>query len=75
MSLIGRVLLSGLGILHVGLDAVDYLLGLSDKVRTKDRPLARLNLVQRCATLAIVKCFKWCHLEAVLIAIVVIELS
>jgi hypothetical protein len=74
-SLVSIAFLSCLGSFQIGLDAMDYLFDLSDKVRTKDRPLARLNLVQRCATLAIVKCFKWCHLEAVLIAIVVIELS
>jgi hypothetical protein len=44
-SLVGIAFLSGLGMLYVGLDAVDYLLGLNDNVRAKDRPLARLNLV------------------------------
>jgi hypothetical protein len=46
MSLIGIAFLSGLGSLQVGVDVMDYLLGLSDKVRAKDRPLARLNPVQ-----------------------------
>jgi hypothetical protein len=45
MSLIGIALLSGLGSLQVGLDTVDYLLSLSDKVRPKDHSLTRLNPV------------------------------
>jgi hypothetical protein len=34
-SLVGIALLSGLGNLQVGLDVVDYLLGLNDKIRAK----------------------------------------
>jgi hypothetical protein len=41
---------------------VDYLLGLSDKVRVKDHPLIRLYPVQRGATSAAIKCFEWSHL-------------
>jgi hypothetical protein len=49
-SLVGIAFLSSSGSLQVGLDAVDYLLSLSDKIRTKDHPLTRLDLVQRCTT-------------------------
>jgi hypothetical protein len=51
MSLVGIAFLSSLVSFQIGLDAMDYLLGLSDKVCTKDHPLARLDLVQRCMTL------------------------
>jgi hypothetical protein len=73
--LVGIAFLSGLGSIRVGLDAVDYFLSLSDKVRAKDCLFARLNLAQRCTTLAAVKCFERCHLEALLITVVVRELS
>jgi hypothetical protein len=74
-SLVGIVFLAGLGSLQVGLDAVDYLLGLSDKVRAKDHPLARLNPVQRCVAWVAIQCFKRCHSETLLIIVVVRELS
>jgi hypothetical protein len=47
-SLVDLGFLSRLDSLQVGLDVVDYLLGLNDKVMAKDCPLARLNPVQRC---------------------------
>jgi hypothetical protein len=67
--------LSGVGSLQVGLDAVDYLLGLSDKVRAKYRPLSRLNLVERCKTSMTIQCFERRHLETLLITVVVRELN
>jgi hypothetical protein len=67
--------LSRIGSLQVGLDAVDYLLGLSDKVRAKDHPLAMLNPVQRCVASAAVQCFEGCHSDNLLITVVVRELS
>jgi hypothetical protein len=74
-SLVGIAFLLRLGIIQVGLDAVDYLLSLSDKVRAKDHPPARLNPVQRCMTSVAIQCFERCHLETLLITIVVRELS
>jgi hypothetical protein len=44
MSLVGIAFLLGLGSLQVGLDVVDYLLDLSDKVRAKELSLVGLNL-------------------------------
>jgi hypothetical protein len=44
-SLVGIAFLLSPGSLQVGLDAVDYFLGLGDKVRAKNCPLARLDLV------------------------------
>jgi hypothetical protein len=66
VSLVGIAFLSRLGSFQIGLDAMDYLLGLSDKVGTKDRPLARLNLVQRCTTSMTIQIFKGCHFETLL---------
>jgi hypothetical protein len=54
---------------------MDYLLGLSDMVWTKDRPLARLDLVQRCMTMTAIQSFKGCHTETLLITVVMRELS
>jgi hypothetical protein len=53
-SLVSMAFLSDLGSLQFRLDAVDYLLGLSDKVRAKDHPLTWLNPVHRCTTLLII---------------------
>jgi hypothetical protein len=44
-SLVGITFLLSLGSLQVGLDAMDYLLGLRDKLRAKDCSLTRLNPV------------------------------
>jgi hypothetical protein len=71
MSLVGIAFLSSPGGLQVGLNAVDYLLSLSDKVMTKDRPLARLDPVQRCTTSATIQSFEECHSETLLITVVV----
>jgi hypothetical protein len=54
---------------------LDYFLSLSDKVRAKDRPLARLNLIQRCMASAAIQCFEGCHSETLLIVVAVRELS
>jgi hypothetical protein len=56
-SLVGIPFLSIPDNVKVGLGAVDYLLGLSDNVRAKDHPLAKLNPVQRCTTLAAIQSF------------------
>jgi hypothetical protein len=44
-SLVGIACLLCLGRFQIGLDEVDYLFSLNDKVKTKDHPLARLDLV------------------------------
>jgi hypothetical protein len=67
--------LSSLGSFLVGLDVMDYLLDLSDKVWTKDRHLARLDPVQRCMTSTAIQSFEGCHSETLLIIVVVRELS
>jgi hypothetical protein len=74
-SLVGIVFLSSLGSFQIGLDAMDYLLDLSDMVWAKDHPFARLDLVQRCMASTTIRCFEGCHSEALLITIVVRELS
>jgi hypothetical protein len=53
----------------------DYLFGLSDKIWTKDHPFARLDPVQRCTASMAIQCFEGCHSKALLITIVVRELS
>jgi hypothetical protein len=75
VALVGIAFLSSPGSLQVGLNVVDYLLGLSDKVRTKDHPLTRLNPVQRCMTSEAIQSFKGCHSETLLLTVVVRELS
>jgi hypothetical protein len=60
---------------QVGMDAVDYLFGLNDMVRTKDRPVTRLDPVHRCTTVTTIQSFKRCHPETLLITVVVRELS
>jgi hypothetical protein len=57
------------------MDAVNVVLGFNNKVRAKDRPFARLNLVQRCLAATAIQGFEGCHSETVLITIVVRELS
>jgi hypothetical protein len=44
-SLVVIAFLLGFGSLQVGLDEMDYLLNLGDKVRTKDCPLTTLDPV------------------------------
>jgi hypothetical protein len=74
-SLVGIAFLLDLGSLQVRLDMVDYLLGLSDKVRAKDHPLTRLNPVQMCTTSVAIQSFEGCHSETLMITVVVRELS
>jgi hypothetical protein len=74
-SLVAIAFLSKLSNLQVGLDAVDYLHSLSDMVRTKDRPLTRVNLVLRHMTSAAIQCFEKLHLETLLITVIVRELN
>jgi hypothetical protein len=74
-SLIGIAFLSSPGGLQVGLDVMDYLFGLSDKVWAKDHSFARLDPVQSCMTSATIEYFEGCHSETLLITIVVRELS
>jgi hypothetical protein len=74
-SLVSIYFLSCLGSSRIGLDVVDNLLGLSDKVRAKDRPLTSLNLVQRCTTAMAIQSFERCHSETLLITVVIRQLS
>jgi hypothetical protein len=74
-SLVGIAFLSWLGSFQIGLDAVDYLFGLNDKVRAKDRPFARLDPVNRCMIAKAIQSFEGCHSKPLLITIVVRELS
>ena len=60
--LVGIAFLPCLGSFQIGLDAMDYLFSLNDKVRAKDRPFA-------------IQSFEGCHLETLLITVVVRELS
>jgi hypothetical protein len=75
MSLVGIVLLSRLSSLQIGLDTMNDLLSLHDKIGAKGHPLVRFNPVQRCTTSATIECFKQYHLETLLITIVVREFS
>jgi hypothetical protein len=49
--------------------------GLIDEIETKDCLLCRLDAVKRGAAMMSIQGFKWCHLEALSIAIVLWELS
>jgi hypothetical protein len=73
--LVGITFLSCLGSFQIGMNAVDYLFGLNDKVRTKDRPLARLDLVHRCTVATAIQSFERRHSETLLITVVVRKLS
>jgi hypothetical protein len=50
---------------------MDYLFILNDKVRAKDRPFTRLDLVHRDT----IQSFEGCHSETFLITVVLRELS
>jgi hypothetical protein len=52
---------------------MNYFLGLCDKIGGKDHPLTGLNLVQWSAIETTIECFKGCHLETLLVTIVVRE--
>jgi hypothetical protein len=70
-SRVGIAFLSCLGRFQIGLDAVNYLFGLNDKVKIKDRPLTRLDLVHRCTTATVIQSFKMHHSKVLLITVVV----
>jgi hypothetical protein len=70
-SLVGIACLSCLGRFQIGLDAVDYLFGLNDKVKTKDRPLARFDPVHMGTTAMTIQSFERRHYEILLITIVI----
>jgi hypothetical protein len=74
-SLISIAFLAISGSFQIGMDVVDYLSGLSDKVRTKDHPLARLNPVHTCTAATTIQSFEGWHLETLLIPVVIRELS
>jgi hypothetical protein len=74
-SFVGIAFLSSPDSLQVGLDAMDHFLGLSDKVKSKDHSLTRLDPVQRRTTSAAIQSFEGCHSETLLITVVVRELS
>jgi hypothetical protein len=70
-SLVGIACLSCLGRIQIGLDAVDYLFGLKDKVKTKDRPLARLDAVHMGTTAMAIQSFEKRHSKTLLKTVVV----
>jgi hypothetical protein len=63
MSLVGIACLSCLGRFQIGLNVVDYLFGLKDKVKTKDCPLTRLDPVHRCTAATTIQSFESRHSE------------
>jgi hypothetical protein len=54
---------------------VDNLLALCDKVRAKDRPFTRLDLVHRCTATTTIQSFEGHHSETLLIVVVAREFS
>jgi hypothetical protein len=70
-SLVGIACLSCLGSFQIGLDVMDYLFTLSDRVRVKDRPLTRLDLVHRSMAATTIQSFKRRHFEILLITVVI----
>jgi hypothetical protein len=72
-SLVDIVLLAGLDILQIRLNMMNNFLSLRDKIWAKGHPLVRFNHVQMCTTSATVESFERCHLETLLITIVVRE--
>jgi hypothetical protein len=75
MSLVGIVFLSCLGIFQIGLDAMDYLFSLNDKVKAKDCPFTWFDPVYMCMAATAIQSFKGCHSKTFLIAIVVREFT
>jgi hypothetical protein len=75
VSLVGIAFLSCLGSFQIGLDAMDYLFSLNDKVRAKDRPFTMLDPVYRCTAATAIQSFKGCHSKTFLITVVVRELG
>jgi hypothetical protein len=74
-SLVGISFLLSPSSPQVGPDAMDYFLRLSDKVRAKDHPLARLDPVQGRMESMAIQGFEGCHSVTLLITVVVRELS
>jgi hypothetical protein len=54
---------------------MDYLFCLNDKVKAKDHPFARLDLVHSGMIAMAIQSFEGCHSKTFLIIIVVTELS
>jgi hypothetical protein len=54
---------------------MDYLFSLNDKVRAKDHPFTRLDLVYMCTIATAMQSFEGCHSKTFLITVVVRELS
>jgi hypothetical protein len=74
-SLVGISFLSCLSNFQIGLDVMDYLFSLNDKVRAKDHPFTRLDPVCRCTTVTAIQSFEACHSKTCLIIVVIRELS
>jgi hypothetical protein len=74
-SLVGIVLLAGLGSYQIRLNTMNDFLGPRDKIGAKGHPLTRFDPVQRCMASAAIESFERCHLEILLIAVVVRELT
>jgi hypothetical protein len=74
-SLIGIAFLVIPGSIQIGMDAVDYLFDLNDKVRAKDCHFIRLDPVHRCTAAMVIQSFKGCHSKALPITVVVKQLS
>jgi hypothetical protein len=53
---------------------MDYLFSLNDKVRAKDRPFTKLDLVYRCTTAMAIQSFEGYHSKTFLITVVIGEL-
>jgi hypothetical protein len=70
-SFVGIAFLSCLRSFQIGLNAMDYLFSLNDKVRVKDRPFTRLDPVYRCTAVTAIQSFQGCHSKTFLITIVV----
>jgi hypothetical protein len=73
--LVGITLLLCLGGFQIGLEVMDYLFSLNDKVRAKDHPFTSLNQVYRCTAATAIQSFEGCHSKTFLITVVVRELS
>jgi hypothetical protein len=70
-SLVGIACLSCLGRFQIGLDAIDYLFGLNDKIKIKDHPLAMLDPVPRCTTATTIQSFEMRHSKTLLKTVVI----
>jgi hypothetical protein len=73
--LVGIVLLSRHGSLQVRLNTMYDFLGLCDWIKAKGHPLTRFNPVRRCVASVVIEFFERCHLETLLITVVIREFS